>query len=343
MRFGIIVNPRHHRSAWVYTVLSRQLRSRAARSEVATTAGELSPAPAKPEAVKSETVRYRTATTTRAWPGRQQAGELLDWGADVLIVVGGDGTVRAIAPELAGTGVPVLIVPTGTANVLARHLRRHHLGVDMVEVPVNEAEYVDAAGNSRREVFVSMAGIGGDAEAVAGKHRVPGVAGYLWGALSALFSPGVHAVITAAQAAAISSSRCWSIMASKVSHPAGPTAVFPRAEATAEEFEFLAVSLENGAEQKRASARRPTAEHETVVPKALAASQRLRGWAGIALDSLAGAPERNPAMHYWTGTELRITLDEAAPLHLDGDSIGACRELNVRAGADRLLLIVPRF
>ncbi len=294
MRFGIIVNPRHRRSALAYAVLARHLQSQA--------------------------VRYRTTTTTRAWPGRRQARELVDWGADLLIVFGGDGTVRAIAAELTGTKVPVLVVPTGTANVLVRHLRRHHLGEDTVRVPVNEAEYVDADGHRRREVFISMAGIGGDAEAVAGKNVVPGILGYLWGGLRALFSPGVHA-----QTATIPESSCWSIMASKVSHPAGPIAVFPRAEATADEFEFLAVRFER--------------EPVTAVSRA----ERLRGWARVVRDGLAGTPERNPAMDYWMGSRLHITLDDTAPVHLDGDSIGDCRELSVRAGTERLLLIVPRL
>jgi diacylglycerol kinase family enzyme len=41
---------------------------------------------------------------------------------DVVIVAGGDGTVGKVAKRLAGTGVPVAVVPTGTANNVARTL-----------------------------------------------------------------------------------------------------------------------------------------------------------------------------------------------------------------------------
>ena len=43
-------------------------------------------------------------------------------GARMVIAAGGDGTVRACAQALAGTRVPVAIVPLGTANLAARAL-----------------------------------------------------------------------------------------------------------------------------------------------------------------------------------------------------------------------------
>ncbi len=46
-------------------------------------------------------------------------------GADVVVAVGGDGTVRGCAEGLAGTGVPLGIVPHGTANLLAKTVGIH--------------------------------------------------------------------------------------------------------------------------------------------------------------------------------------------------------------------------
>ncbi|HEX5291847.1 MAG TPA: diacylglycerol kinase family protein, partial [Streptosporangiaceae bacterium] len=43
-------------------------------------------------------------------------------GADLVVAAGGDGTVRACAAALAGTGIPLAIVPLGTANLVARAL-----------------------------------------------------------------------------------------------------------------------------------------------------------------------------------------------------------------------------
>jgi diacylglycerol kinase family enzyme len=52
-------------------------------------------------------------------PARQAAAA----GASLVFAAGGDGTVRACAQALAGTGIPLAIVPLGTANLTARALR----------------------------------------------------------------------------------------------------------------------------------------------------------------------------------------------------------------------------
>lgn len=79
-------------------------------------------------------------------PGREMASEAIDAGSDVVIAVGGDGTVRTVAEILAQAGedAPALgIVPQGTGNLLARNL-----GVPLGSIP--KALDVIAAGRERR-------------------------------------------------------------------------------------------------------------------------------------------------------------------------------------------------
>ena len=54
--------------------------------------------------------------------GRACAFEALDHGADVVVAVGGDGTVRTVASALSGTGHALGIVPIGTGNLFARNM-----------------------------------------------------------------------------------------------------------------------------------------------------------------------------------------------------------------------------
>jgi YegS/Rv2252/BmrU family lipid kinase len=119
--------------------------------------------------------------TDKAEAGVAAANSAALDGIDLVVAVGGDGTVRGCAEGLARTGVPLGIVPHGTANLLARTLRipghpRAALAVALAVTRDAGAvdRTIDLAVADDEVPFTAMAGMGLDAAVVAGtrlKHQ----------------------------------------------------------------------------------------------------------------------------------------------------------------------------
>jgi diacylglycerol kinase family enzyme len=104
--------------------------------------------------------------TTPADGGGGMAREALEAGAAVVFAVGGDGTVRACAQVLAGTGVPLAIVPAGTANLAARSLGVPQDLRAALRTGFNGRDRSIDLALADGRISVTMAGIGLDAAVV---------------------------------------------------------------------------------------------------------------------------------------------------------------------------------
>ncbi len=101
------------------------------------------------------------ADVVRHWIGQ---------GADLVCIAGGDGTVNEALEGIAGTGVPLLALPAGTANVLSCEIGTGNNALRAVE-RLDEMEPVDVAPGVLRSaggerLFLCMAGAGLDARIV---------------------------------------------------------------------------------------------------------------------------------------------------------------------------------
>ena len=91
--------------------------------------------------------------------------QALDKKPDLVVVAGGDGTIRPIASELVGTNIPLAIIPVGTFNNLA-------LSLGVPSDPLAACAVVDNGALARIDVgtadennfFFEAAGVGVDAE-----------------------------------------------------------------------------------------------------------------------------------------------------------------------------------
>lgn len=110
--------------------------------------------PAVLERLASAGRPLRPLTAGSAETAEAACREALAGGAGALVAVGGDGTLHAALQALAGTGVPLGVVPAGTGNDLAT-------GLGFPGPPLAAAEAVAAAlraGSSRPVDLVRVTG-----------------------------------------------------------------------------------------------------------------------------------------------------------------------------------------
>ena len=133
--------------------------------------------------------------------GERLAREAVRSGVDLVLASGGDGTITACVAGVAGSGIPLGVLPCGTGNLLARNLA--------LPLSLDKALTVALTGSDRRldvgtangRPFVVMAGIGFDAELLEGtseelkKHM--GWAAYVLSALRHLGDRPVRVVLRA--------------------------------------------------------------------------------------------------------------------------------------------------
>ena len=146
---------RFSRAALIYNPAARRLRWRRARKLGAVL-----------ECLRSFGLTVEVQGTVGSNHATGLARSALQRGCDLIIACGGDGTVSEVAGGMAGSRAPLLVIPAGTANVLAQEI-----GLPLGWV---EAAGLLRTGRTRRialgrvgsRPFILMAGIGVDAAVV---------------------------------------------------------------------------------------------------------------------------------------------------------------------------------
>ncbi|MCR2826405.1 diacylglycerol/lipid kinase family protein [Microbacterium sp. zg.Y909] len=125
-------------------------------------------------ATREQPVEVQWYETTIEDAGEGVTRQALSDGCESVVAVGGDGTLRDVAAALAGTDVPLGIVPQGTGNLLARNL-----GITLGDIPRALGRAIDGDDSpldigrinlhDRGEefIFLVMAGFGIDAQMLA--------------------------------------------------------------------------------------------------------------------------------------------------------------------------------
>lgn len=117
---------------------------------------------------------------------------------DLVVVSGGDGTASSVLLELAGTGIPTCVFPSGTANLLSANIgntpepqslaRACRVGMT-ADLDLAAISWVGEDGERRQRGFGLMSGTGYDAnlmQAASPRKQAMGEAAYYAAALSNL-------------------------------------------------------------------------------------------------------------------------------------------------------------
>jgi diacylglycerol kinase (ATP) len=143
----------------------------------------------------------RFVVTEKVQAGIDAAHHAAVQGTDLVVAVGGDGTVRGCAEGLAGSPVPLGIVPLGTANLLARTLGiplhpEPALAIALARTSATVDRRIDLA-TANEAPFTAMAGMGLDAAVVAAtrlKHHLGWLAYAISGAAHLATSPATFTI-----------------------------------------------------------------------------------------------------------------------------------------------------
>ena len=271
--------------------------------------------------------------------GRACALEALRNGADVIVAVGGDGTVRTVASAVSGTGHALGIIPIGTGNLFARNMG---IPVDDIDaaltvatshgsrhVDVGRLTLLDDRNADHGHAFLIIAGIGFDAAMIDDtnpelKANISWLA-YFVGGVKNLFAPKFRGTLT-------------------VTSADGSTH-------TIKNLDFRTVMAGNCGQIPMFSLM-PAASYDDGLLdfEIIDTTGGILGWANLFGDvvhqTIIGKPEQNPLSTNSTieqvqGVSAEITLEKPAKAQVDGDMLPETKHIRFSVDHRALIVRVP--
>ncbi|MFF3212996.1 diacylglycerol kinase family protein [Streptomyces sp. NPDC002886] len=262
----------------------------------------------------------------------------------LVVVCGGDGTLRACADVLAGSGIPLALVPCGTGNLLARNLG---LPMDPVAA-LDESLAGDSHGIDVGRVrgdglaptrFTVMAGVGFDAAMVRDasprlKSRM-GWAAYVLSAVRHLNDPGVRLTVRI-DGGRRRRRRARMVVIGNVGTLQGGLPLLPAARPDSGRLEVVLFDPQGAAGWFTAAGHLAWRLLGRGVPAPTGAG----GVNGTGPQT--GRSEAGGALEYFSATRIDIRCAAPQPRELDGDAVRDGVRLTVEVEPGALRVYLPR-
>jgi diacylglycerol kinase family enzyme len=236
-------------------------------------------------------------------------------GIDRIVVSGGDGTIAPVAERAGELGVPLAVIPGGTANDFAR--------ANGISLDVEEAVALAVSGTALRSLelgrlstgrpFVNVASAG--LSSVAGRRAQPlksrfGPLAYGMGAVRAAATGAPLAVCVRVDGAEVFDGDVWQIMVACTGAFGGGSGI-GTADATDGDLDVV------------------------IVPAGSRATLARRAW-GLRTQTI----ERQKAVPHFEGRVVEVSLPASAELNVDGEFVDGGLD-RVTARANAFSLVVP--
>lgn len=252
---------------------------------------------------------YKVLFTEYAGHAEKLAREAID---EVVVAVGGDGTVNEIARGLVGSNKTLGIIPCGSGDGLARHLGiSHNTNKALKRIENGECKCMDAAEINGR-LFFSVCGVGFDAVvserfAKCGKR---GLANYIKQGL-----------------------KTWKEYA--------PERYTIEIDGTSIETDALFITIGNSNQWGNGAKITPLADCcDGILDITVVEEFGAFALPGMAYRLMTGTLDRSQRVHCYKGKNIRIFRANEGPAHADGDWFIASNTLEIKILPSALKVLV---